>query len=43
MQSLEFTMPMKEDLVKLLKNLKNDQHYISGLSDFVCMFRGAAK
>jgi len=43
MQSLEFSIQNKEDLVKLLKNLKNDQHYISGLSDFVCMFRAAAK
>jgi hypothetical protein len=36
-------MQNKESLIKLLKNLKNDHHYISSMSDFVCMFRSSAK
>jgi hypothetical protein len=34
---------MKEDLIKLLKNIKNDHNYITSISDFIGVFRAHAK
>ncbi len=43
MQAIEFNIHHKEDLIKLLKSIKNDQHFIASISDFLCMFRPSAK